>query len=325
MRKLMLMTCLFLAAGAAAADTKAAVDHGPQPTLEQMMQARAADPRFEEAESSRPLFFRLPDGAGEVEFLVSVGSHPYLRETVRATAGATVEFLARDPARLERLYRLAANKAVPVTITAKVGGATAREFSLADFVAYNRDLKTSGLRPVAGESTLEVLAPEPPARAAERPAAPRPDGPCEDQCYDDYLWCTQYYCDPEPIPYAKTGPDRPYCEYCYNEYRACLAACQPPPCTDPKSVTTYSTTELIGISVLYWDCFKRWWDPNSSYGDWYEALRLTYKITTYRRTEYCNGSVVIEVIGVSYGYAYCNHPLYITCFNPFWYPYNVCY
>lgn len=334
MRKFLFLSCVLVAAGAAAAETRAAVDHGPQPTLEQLMQARAAEPRFQEAESSRPLFFRLANAsAREVRFQIAVAEHPYLEERVtlgeRASDAPAVELLAREPARLERLYALAAGGSLPVRVTVFVDGVQAGQFGFDEFVRYNRELKSAALRPVAGTSELRLLALDPNVAPVSRAAAPQPDGACEDQCYWDYLDCQELLCNGgcylPPCP-LKSG-DLPSCAYCTTEYNNCLAACAPPPCTDPKSVTTYSTTELVGVSVMYWDCFKRWWDPDPFplYGDWYEALRLTYKITTYRRTEYCNGSVVIEVIGVSYGYAYCNHPLYFQCYNPWTYPYNVCY
>ncbi len=334
MRQILIVPCLLASLSAAAAGRNG-IDHGPLPDLDQLI-GEAKNPRIAEALDSRPLFFRLEDGsAKEVIFGVTVAGRPFLQETVTVgksdVVKPSVEFLARDRAQLDRLYDLAARDKAAVEVHVFVDGRREQVMPFSAFVSYNRDIKAAEFRPTVGTSVLSVYGPDLPVAAPVR-AAPAPDGPCQDQCDADYFDCQNTYCGggcialPCPITTPDAGAQRlPGCSFCTTQYNNCIANCTPPPCTDPKSVTTSTTSELIGVATAYYDCFKTWWDPNSIYGEWYQGLQLTYKITTYRHTEYCNGTVTVEPISVSYAYAYCNHPTYATCFYPFLYPYNVCY
>ena len=75
------------------------------------------------------------------------------------------------------------------------------------------------------------------------------------------------------------------------------------------------------------NCYREWWnpDPNSIRGDWYQTVYLVFKVTTYQRTEYCDGHVDVVPISVYYTNGWCDHPLYWSCMYPFGYPWNVCY
>lgn len=330
MRKLWMVLGLMASLNASAADRGEA----QLPSLEELLRA-SSDPRHAEALGSRALFFVLPDAAAhEVRFAVTVGGKPYLEETV-VTPAATlkeqpaVEFLARDPQRLERLYSLAANKVLPVRVEVTVDRRAPRVFDFDAFVAYNRALKIGGLRPVAGESTLRVQAVEPAAAQPERAAAaPQPDGPCEDQCWWNYQNCMNNCssCPTCPIP---LGGELPYpgdCSYCDSEYNYCLASC-PPPCNpgDIIGETTYTESELVAINGSYWECLKRWWNPDPTWGEWFQWTQWVYKVTTYKRTTYCGGSTSTTVLSVTYSSFYCQYPMGGACYYPWSTAWQACF
>lgn len=331
MRRLALLLGLLVGFDASATE-KGGMSGGIVPSLEDLTRVTAADPRYKEAAESKPLFFRVPDpGAREVQFRVTVGDRLYLDETVAlpqpvtAKGSPAVEFLARDPQRLERLYALAANKVLPVKVSVAVDGKDVQAFSFDEFVQYNKSLKFSGLRPVAGESKLTLRGADPPSRPAPDriAAAPQPDGPCEDQCWWDYQYCLegcQGGCPYPPCPLPLTSPRLPFpgdCSYCDEQYNNCVNSC-PPPCTPGQVLgqTTYSETQLVAIYGYYWECLNNWWDQNPYWGEWFQWTEWVYKTTTYRRTEYCQAPPTVEVIGVSYGSYFCQYPLYISCSYP---------
>lgn len=336
MRELMLLPCMFVAVAASAAE-KQAVDHGPPPSRQELASLMANDPRIHEAVESRPLFFRLSgNSAKQVRFDVTVGGRLYLSETVRLTGGLAgglnaVEFLARDAAQLERLYRLAQNPAIPIRVAVQVDRGRAREFSFADFVENNRALKLTQLRPAITTSELQAPASDGTTSAAMASTATlETASACQDQCYSDYLSCRSAMCDGgcirPPCPYS-VDPSLlviPDCSVCDDQYSSCLASC-PSDCTDPKSVSQYTTNELVAVYYGAMNCYRDWWSSDPYWGSWYQTLYLVFKVTVYQRTEYCDGHVSVVPISVYYTSGSCDHPLYWSCTYPWGYAWNVCY
>jgi hypothetical protein len=333
MRKVMIALGLLVSVPLTAAGRTEPVSTGEMPSLEQMLQARS-DGRYQEALESKPLFFGLPDSAAhDVRFVVSVGGRPYLEETISVPASEgkgqpAVELLARDPRRLERLYTLAANKVLPVNLEIFVDGAGVRGFEFDAFVAYNRGLKVSGMRPQAGESKLRVQAVEPPSADAQHAtAAPQPDGPCEDQCWWEYQSCINN-CSPCPGCPIPVVPDLPYpgdCTHCDSQYSYCLSSC-PPPCNPGDIIgdTTYTESELVAINGYWLECLRRFWNPDPMWGELFQWTEWVFKVTTYRRITYCGGSTSTSVVSVTYASNWCQYPVG-ACVYPWGYAWQSCF
>lgn len=277
----------------------------------------SADPQLKEAVESRPLFFTPPADqladAQTLEFRIVLNGKPYLEETLRLKRGGVgaFELLATQPALLDRLYQLATNRANKLNLQVFVDGRAVHEFSsFQDLVRYNRELKIKGFNPLpapsrvvdhTGSSETAAISPARPMTAKGM----QPDPWCADQCYADYDRCYD----------GGWGCDYGDCSRCQNNLDACLYYC-PIVCVDPKSVKDTTSTSLVGVNPGFQECREHWWENDFYLGEWYTDTLRTFKHTTTRRTEYCDGRVEQQVISVSYTYQRCWSRTYLQCNYP---------
>ena len=98
---------------------------------------------------------------------------------------------------------------------------------------------------------------------------------------------------------------------CSNQWSTCLHYC-PQPCTEPKSVSTYQV--WTPTSYAYFGtsgCFSPF--HPSSYGTTYEYRYMYYTVTTYQRTEHCDGSYTIVQTGQYNTSGWCWWETYWSC------------
>lgn len=127
------------------------------------------------------------------------------------------------------------------------------------------------------------------------------DAECVARCEDDYSTCEYDRCD-----------GRSSCPWCGDWFRQCLESC-PTTCVDPKSVRELTLTELVGVTAFDRQCYI---DPLSSSYQWeYTLKRKTYKDTRVRRTEYCDGTYVDEVLSYSYFIITCGVEEITRCWH----------
>lgn len=98
-----------------------------------------------------------------------------------------------------------------------------------------------------------------------------------------------------------------------------LCSYTPPSCQDPKRVTTRVETTLTSSTVTASWCHTDHWFPGDPYAwpRWYDYMFFTYLNETIRTTEYCNGSVVEEVIDSWPSSANCARRTWSICSFPF--------
>lgn len=287
----------------------------------------ADDPRLKEALESRTLFFVLPAGQGSsegrsLEFRVQLNGQPYLVETLAlgplSDESPAFELLATKPILRDRLYQLGGKASNRITVQVVLDGQLLREFtSFAELLWYNREVKKGHLQPrFAASEVRDLTSQRGPerfgglGRVSAKGMVTDPD--CAQQCSDQYYQCREYYCD-----YGNCSP------HCDTDYNRCINSC-PTTCEDPKSTSDSTSTQLVGYSYGYQDCLEHWWEYDYHHGEWYQMVYLTYKHTTTRRTEYCDGSVTHEVVSVWYSNASCWNRTWSTCMYPWSKAWNTC-
>lgn len=276
-------------------------------------------PAPEAPEVAGALFWPLPEGlfflSGPVPVEVEVlldgelsFSESFRMEMPEALEGHAVELLTSRPEALPRLREIAARNLATVTVRVRVDGVEWDVRPFTELDAASRQLQQGGLRLVR----LSFGAPSEPELPIQTSAAAIT---CESQCHDDYLLCIETVCFPQII-----------CETCETEYQLCLDNCPEPPCQDPKSVTYRTVTTLVGYGPTgFWQCFEDIFQSDFYDGEYYEEWRYTYKDTRYKRVEKCDGTVTETVDSITYWYAYCWRPTYLSCYYPLTWAYNICY
>jgi hypothetical protein len=268
-----------------------------------------------ESPLARTLFVRVPGKAGNAERSLEVqvrfDGKPFLTEKIAvppSRQALDVELLARDAASLERLFRLAEKQAGRISVSVLLNGKVVHDLTLEELASASAGLLESrDFHPVPAASKVELFVAEPPMPDFLQPAMNKgyqPDPECEQACNDTYVTCYYEICD-----------QRGDCSYCIRDYDYCVAGC-PQICVDPKKVSEFTTSEVIGVSTLYSTCHEL---PNQSdfqWGEWYDYRKYDWKNTRIRRTEYCNGTYTDEVLSVTYSSTYCKSRSYLTCSRP---------
>jgi hypothetical protein len=191
----------------------------------------------------------------------------------------TFELLAGDPEGLARVLSLAEKAGREAEITVALNGRTLKSFSLPEFLAYNRQFQESPPTLVKPLGEVRTFASDgAPVTPPGKPADPRAkdwDLNCLANCDTnrDYCYQTEPSCE---------GVD--YCDVCENEWSSCRNGCWI--CTDPKSVSEYTTSRIKSASWAGSDCLGTYYSPNY----WYDYYNLVIENSRWRRTEYCNGS-----------------------------------
>ncbi|HYG63912.1 MAG TPA: hypothetical protein VEL74_15145 [Thermoanaerobaculia bacterium] len=264
---------------------------------------------------TRTLFVRVPGKAGRaersLEVRVQFNGRPYLTEKIVVPASRqdlAIELLARDPKALEGILGLADREVGAITVALHLDGKALHEMTLQELERASVRLRgEDGFRPVPAASKVELLIPAPPAPDFLKPAMDKgyqPDPECEQQCHDTYVTCYYEICD-----------QRGDCSYCWEDYEYCDDMC-PQICVDPKSVQTFTTTQVIGVTTYWSTCYERPWENDFTWGRWYDYRRYDYKHTQIRRTTNCDNSYTDEVLSVSYSSDYCNYETFSSCYQP---------
>lgn len=127
---------------------------------------------------------------------------------------------------------------------------------------------------------------------------------CDEQCCIDNCYLYYDYCENQ----CGTHPSNSCLEQCNADFDACVDDCQTcPNTTEWTEITLHSETQLSGQLCME-DQLYTWQGPKLHY-----RIERTWKHTTYRRTEECDGSVTTTVIGVSYTTDECWKRSGITC------------
>lgn len=340
MKKLCLALCQALLATTLTAAGVPASNVSSADELRQML-AQDKQEQAAAALASRPLFFKVeaPPAAGDtLRFVVDVDGQPFLQETLTLekpkVTQPSYELLARDPQQLEALYAAAARKGSDVRVGVMLGGRTLYYQSFGTFLNYNQKLKAGGLSPEAPNTRdvllLAALAPKAATAPAPEAAQPTTNGACQTSCQSAYQACLRDCrtggCLLPVCPVASaTGGELPDCSYCSDDYNYCLSTCPPDPPACPTS-TTYNTTELVGVYYGGWQCYRDFFQPwDSQIGQYYQDTSLQYKISNIQKTTNCDGSITYTTLSVSYANVWCQHPIYLSCWFPFSYPYSICY
>jgi hypothetical protein len=260
----------------------------PRPQLDQPLRQRlGADIPIMHADEDRFLFFQLParaaDGPQKVDFIVHEGSRIYVAERFTldhdaAHPSPSVQFLSREPAQLKKLLRLARKDDRRLKLAVMVNGQIIREFSFAEFLAYNDKLKHDpGFYPVRINPRVSVF--RQPKGQDSSPQAQ--DLTCTQECDVWYEQCAEAACgDPQSI-----------CSECYTDWKNCRDSCPPPP-PQPCTPSSYTTREayFVGSYSLPWICS---WNYDGSY-TWHYGTRFVYQIDTVLHTTCPDGSSVID-------------------------------
>jgi hypothetical protein len=226
-------------------------------------------------------------------------------------AAGDLEILARHPALLERIYKLAAGKDSRLTLKIRVDGRVVRELTFQDLAAESRQLQEDELKPVLLESrVVDRLEPLPSRPRDSSRKGYSPDPACVQDCYDQYASCSnENLCNS--------------CPTCEELQSQCISWC-PQTCTDPAGTSDRTEREVVGLQLVDYGCYEDWGEWDFAHGHYYATYYYTFKYTTYRRTYYCNGSYSDEVINVTYYSNYCSSPEW-TCDWPFnWPPAGSC-
>ncbi len=276
--------------------------------------------------SSRTLFFRLTRDQTarthtSLAFHVSVNGHPFVEETldVEPVKGENpaFELLAKDPTTLDRLYRLAKSSSNQIAVQVSLNGTLLRELSFQEFLNYNAEIRKTRLNPQVASSEVHIIVP--PMTQQKRNGAfttkgLQADPDCEALCEVQFNDCYYNTCD-----------QRGDCSYCYDNENSCINRC-PMTCTEPKSVQTLDSSELVSVSYTgFGQCFESIFQNDFYEGTYYYEVQYLYKTSHIQRTQHCDNTYSDTVLWVTYQSAYCNDPSFGTCYYPTTWVYNACY
>jgi len=292
--------------------------NGPQPQIH--TDKKPLQETAREGLAAEVLFYDL-DGdfireGRTLTFNITADGAPLFQETIQlqplAFERVAVEALARNPRAMEVLFDLHQSGGVAIEFEVAIDGKPLETVSFAELRERNGLLiQSESFSPWSGESKLDLLRAK---KNAEEPNHnPATEATCEQQCNAEYEDCALYYC----------GSGTVFCDPCLTILAECLDDCPPPQCQDPKSVSTSTSTQFLGSTYQGLQCMDSIFYGQPS--EYYEVLLNNYKETTTRRTEYCDGSVTTEVIGVNYFSVVCYRPTYWQCSFGFGYPSPICY
>jgi hypothetical protein len=250
----------------------------------------------------------VPPGSRELTFEVRIDGRLALQDVIRLpfdSAGGTVELLAGDPAGLANLLARA-EKAGKSQFSVSLDGRTLETFTLAELRAYNKRFQDS--LPVALKPAGEVRTF---ASTGEPVLQPRkPQGPLT----KDYDPSCVASCDAQRDDCYQTEPSCEgveYCEVCEDQWSSCYNGCWV--CTDPKSVTEYTTSSLYSATYYGSSCLQDFWGT----GYWFDYYSYVIRNYRWQRTEYCNGSHTDTLLYTWDTSGTCQRNSYFSCSFPF--------
>jgi hypothetical protein len=268
---------------------------------------------------SKPLFFSLGSditfaGIRQLRFVLTLNGRPFVRETIAIppgqAAGSTFELLAARPGLLDRLY-VASGHEAKITVSVQGDGRDLRTSSFRDFVAYNREIKTTTrLQLRSLKSEVEILDPAAAGTGSARTGLPRSitaksegwtlNQSCVDWCESQRQDClVSGACGTEII-----------CDPCNEQYDSCVSEnCWEWSCTDPKSQSTSNSLEPVNAYWFGESCLQDVFDSLSLY-DNYEIVYKEYQNT---HTEYCNGTSSDSSVYLYDVTEYCSSPTGFSC------------
>lgn len=258
---------------------------------EQKERTRPDEPFNREGSRQRevaPLLYALPalstNDIAKLEIRIVQVKYQLVRETLTlpasVPAGAAVDVLFTHAEELTRLRAIEANKPGSLRFIALIDGRVVTDEPFANIEAAGKALSLEAA--VGRIDEIEVRpTPKPRVRALYK------DPACADQCETALNSCLDW-CDPR-------GDS---CNQCWSWHWSCWSQCGdlPDPCTEPKSTSTYTTTTYDSSVPYGTGCYlgKQWT---------YYSNR--FLVSTYQRTEHCDGSHTDSFIGSYYTYNSC--------------------
>lgn len=260
------------------------------------------------AEDHQPLFFeRLTFDPSSTE---PVSLSPESRGQVSpGSVQRALQVFAYQPEDLTWLLeQVRAKKAINIDIL--LNGESFFHGNLEELARVSDALRQDALQPLPAQSMLVDL--------REGDAQNAPQGYCEDDCEDDFDDCREDACYWDYDPWE--------CEVgCEEEFWECMEfaePCDPPPpptCT-PGTISTSTSTQIVGSQFAGQACFQDFF-PGSSV--LYFQYYLTYQVTTTelrRRADCTTYSVVTDV---SYFNTFCYSWSGIPCSFGFGFPFCI--
>jgi hypothetical protein len=243
---------------------------------------------FKKEREVAPLFYVLPDlGTKEtamMEIRILQGKRELVRETVwlpaNVRSGAAVDVLFTHPDEIKRLRAIEAQTPGSLRFLSFLAGRLITDEPLADIEA--RGAKTTMDAAVGQISEVEVK-PAPKLRVSAND-----EDPCWEHCNVQYASCLDW-CDPR-------GDSCTQCEVWYHD---CWIECPAPvvPCSEPKKVSNY---DVYSVDSAMW--YGQW---SCVAGQQWDYITIRYLVTTYQRTEHCDGSHTDTWVGSRYEYRDC--------------------
>lgn len=313
MKRFVCAFVLLVSCTAAFADEKTRLEHsaireGQPPAGEALRTGERALERGQKERTVAPLLYALPELGDTAETMlelrISNARRTLVRETVMVPAGvpesATIDVLITHGKELERLRAL--DKTNPLRFVASIGDRIVTDALFADVDKAGADLSVESAVGIIREIEVKMVDPLRVRSLGD------PDPWCAEQCDMIYQECMDR-CD-------QRGDS---CARCSDDYNMCYHDC-PDVCTEPKSVSNYTVWHPTNWA---WygnqGCFGWSWSANI-----YHELYVWYTVTTYQRTEHCDGSYTDTQVGQYNTSGWCWAEQWSSCNNPSGHQYNIC-
>lgn len=307
------------ALGAALAVHSAMAGESEQPLQKQLL--HRGDGSVEARVTQRveaPLLFALPAArsfpeAAKLQIRIGQGKAMLVRETVmvpaHAAPDATIDVLATHPDELKRLRSLEAARPGSIRFIAIIGEEVIADEPLSQLESASKSLSTD-----AAVGAVQEIESHPERKLQPKPAGLYIDPGCQEYCDEQYNSCLDW-CDPR-------GDS---CTLCYTWYNDCTIQC-PIDCSEPRSVSTYTTNTLIGSTSSATSCRANTFGSHS--GQLWSYVTYQYQVTTYQRTMHCDGSYTDVSTGSTTTSGSCWQQTSISCSSlstlPYGPPYPAC-
>lgn len=222
-----------------------------------------------------PLLYLLPSlgtkAPAKVEIRLVQGTRQIISETVklpaRVPAGATIDVLFTHADELKRLRAIETATPGSLRFLAFVEG---RAVTDEPFAAIEEQGANLSLDSAVGQiSEVDVR----PSLKLRMHALDE----CTDYCDAQYMSCLDS-CDQRSNS----------CQQCWLDYQSCTSSC-PQPCTEPVSTSDYTTYTVVGVAYYGQNgCYSS--SHPTVFGERYEYLYVTLRVTTFHRVVHCDGS-----------------------------------
>lgn len=249
-----------------------------------------------------PMFYVLPDlgntAEAVMELRISNAKRTLVRQTIvlpaRLPENARIDVLFTHANELQHLRTLDKNSPETIRFVAEVNGRVVTDAFFADVDSYGASLSEgSSVGTVRG---VEVKLVDP-----RRIQAQGNDPECLAECDRLFQECIDR-CDPR-------GDS---CSRCTDDYNACAWYC-PDVCTEPKSVSNYTVWTPTNWAWYGTDACR---SPSyQSTGNVWWEIYVWYTVTTYQRTEHCDGSYTDTQVGQYNTNGWCWAEQWDSCNN----------